>query len=81
MGNSEFTEFCSSVAMINVIFACFPIQDIKLMEVIPVSSSSLQKVFSGKNDKLEVKPHKSETEELSVIPNSTQKRKFSKYKY
>jgi hypothetical protein len=59
--------------MINVIFACFAIQDIKLMEVILVSSSSLQKVFGGKNDKLEIKLDKSETEELSVIPNSTQK--------
>jgi hypothetical protein len=67
MGNSEFTEFC------NIISTCFPIQDIKLVGVILVNSCSLQKVFSGKNYKLEIKLHKSENEELSVIPNSTQK--------
>jgi hypothetical protein len=59
--------------MIITIFACFALQDMKLMEVILVSSPSLQKVFSGKNDKLEIKPHKPQTEALSVIPNSTQK--------
>jgi hypothetical protein len=64
--------------MTNIIFACFPIYDIKLTEVILVSSAPLHKVSSGKNEKLGIKPHKSEIEELSVIPNSTQKRNLSK---
>jgi hypothetical protein len=59
--------------MTNIIFACFPIQDIKLMEVILVNSLPLRKVSSGKSEKLGIKPHKSETEEHSVLPNSAQK--------
>jgi hypothetical protein len=43
------------------------------MEVRLDSSLPLQKVFGGKNDKMEINPHKPETEKLSMIPNSTQK--------